>query len=294
MSGFFGDIGKSFGFGRNGSQPPDATPNTPSVSGPNQPSPDFEYSDINTIPVSLQPTFNNLKKAINAKKNILEQYKGLYATLQSMDGLLITYISNHASTTQELDDLKTEKERLENERNELNNRPSTNPEDQAQIATLNQQIADKQNEIDQLNKQQSLNVDNMTAINKLLDEATNYINSMYPTNNTEITNIQKLIDQMKGKLGSVPVVADAEFNFDSVYNPYREIGSSNRKGGYRYSSSQMRRKSTARRSSSSRSSSSQRRRNKNKNKQTKKMMLGGKRMKKAKSKFTKRKNHKKH
>ena len=293
MSGFLSGISNTLGFGP-GSSSTSSTPPSSTPSSPNQPSPDFEYSDINTIPVSLQPTFNNLKKAINAKKNILEQYKGLYATLQSMDGLLITYISNHASTTQELDDLKTEKERLENERNELNNRPSTNPEDQAQIATLNQQIADKQNEIDQLNKQQSLNVDNMTAINKLLDEATNYINSMYPTNNTEITNIQKLIDQMKGKLGSVPVVADAEFNFDSVYNQYRGIGSSNRKGGYRYSSSQMRRKSTARRSSSSRSSSSQRRRNKNKNKQTKKMMLGGKRMKKAKSKFTKRKNHKKH
>lgn len=285
MSNLLTSIGNTLGFGRRGSPPT----STSSVSQPNQPSPDFEYSDINTIPVSLQPTFNNLQKAINVKKNILEQYKGLYATLQSMDGLLITYISNHATTTQELENLKTEKEILENKRNDLNNRPSTNPEDQAQIAKLNQQIADKQDEINKLNKQQSLNVDNMTAISKLLDEATNYINSMYPTDNTEITNIQTLINQMKGKLGSVPVVAEPEVNFGDVYNP-QNTNRIDAEGGYRYSSSQMRRKSTARRSSASGSSSSRRRRNKKRT--AKKIMLGGKRMKKAKS--TKRKNHKKH
>jgi chromosome segregation ATPase len=260
---------------------------------PNQPPPDFDYSNIDTIPVSLRPTFDNLKKAINAKKNILEQYKGLNATLQSMDGLLDSYISNHASTTQELDELKTAKERLENERDNLNNQPRTNPEDQAKIADLNQKIADKQSEIDQLNEQQSLNINNMTAINKLLDEATTYINNMYPRDNTEITNIQRLIDQMKGKLqGSQVAPIDNEFEFDDVYNPNPKIVDGNRKGGYRYSSSQMRRKSTARRSSSSRSSSSKRRRNKKRT--ARKNMLGGKRMKKTKSKFTKRKNHKKH
>jgi hypothetical protein len=258
---------------------------------PNQPQPDFDYSDINTIPVSLQQTFNNLKKAINDKKNILEQYKGLYARLQSMDGLLDTYITNHATANQKLSELTTEKEALELERDNL--KSQSTPEDLRKITELNQEIAGKQDEINQLTQQQSINVDNMTAINKLLDEATSYINNMYPRDNTEITNIQTLIDQMKGKLGSVPVVTEPDVDLGEVHNPYLKIGNGNRKGGYRYSSSQMRRKSTARRSSSSRSSSSQRRRNKNKNKQTKKM-LGGKRMKKIKSKFTKRKHHKKH
>jgi len=252
---------------------------------PNQPQLDFEYSNIDTIPGSLQPAFNNLKKAINDKKNILEQYKGLYARLQSMDGLLDSYINNHASTTQELDELKTEKETLVSERDNLKNQPRTNPEDQAKIADLNQKIADKQIEIDQLNEQQSLNINNMTAIDKLLDEATSYINNMYPTDNTDITNIQRLIDQMKDKLQNSPVASkDNDFGFDEVYvnNPIR-------RGGYRYSSSQMRRKSTARRSSSSGSSSSKRRRNKKRT--AKKIMSGGKRMKKKRA--TKRKIHKK-
>jgi len=252
---------------------------------PNQPQPDFNYSNIDTIPVSLRPTFDNLKKAINAKKNILEQYKGLYATLQSMDGLLDTYITNHATANQKLSELTTEKEALELERDNL--KSQSTPEDLRKITELNQEIAVKQDEINQLTQQQSINVDNMTAISKLLEEATTYINNMYPTDNTEITNIQKLIGEMKGKLGSVPEVREPDVDFADVYNPNRP----NRivDGGYRYSSSQMRRKSTARRSSSSRSSSSQRRRNKKRT--AKKMMLGGKRMKKTRA--TKRKHHKK-
>jgi uncharacterized phage infection (PIP) family protein YhgE len=258
---------------------------------PNQPQPDFYYSDdINTIPVSLQQTFNNLKKAINNKKNILEQYKGLYARLQSMDGLLDTYITNHATANQKLSELTTEKEALELERDNL--KTQSTPEDLRKITELNQEIAGKQDEINQLNQQQSLNVNNMTAINKLLDEATSYINNMYPTNNSEITDIKRLIDQMKIKLGSVPVVVEPDVDLGEIHNPYRKIGNDNIKGGYRYSSSQIRRKSSARRSSSSRSSSSQRRRNKKRT--ARKKMLGGKRMKKTKSKFTKRKHHKKH
>ena len=108
---------------------------------------------------------------------------------------------------------------------------------------------------------------------------------MYPTDNTDITNIQRLIDQMKDKLQNSPVASkDNDFGFDEVYvnNPIR-------RGGYRYSSSQMRRKSTARRSSSSGSSSSKRRRNKKRT--AKKIMSGGKRMKKKRA--TKRKIHKK-
>jgi len=266
---------------------------TPSASQSNQPEPDLDYSDdINTIPGSLQPTFNNLKKAINDKKNILEQYKGLYATLQSMDGLLGKYITDHATTTRELDELKTEKQRLEKEKEDLINQPRTNPEDLSKIEALNQEITRKQNEINQLTQQQSINVDNITAITKLLEKTTTYINNMYPRNNTEITDIQTLIDKMKNKLGSVPVVTEPEVNFGQAYNPIPVIG--NRKGGYRYSSSQMRRKSTARRSSSSGSSSSKRRRNKKRT--ARKNMLGGKRMKKSKSKSksSKRKNHKKH
>jgi hypothetical protein len=261
---------------------------------PNQPQGDFDYSDINTIPVSLQPTFNNLKKAINDKKNILEQYKGLYATLQSMNnGLLDSYITDHANTTLELNALKTEKQRLEEEKEKLIKQPRTNPEDQAKIAALNQEIEGKQNEIVELTRQQSINVDNMTAITKLLEEATTYINNMYPTNNTEITDIQSLINEMKGKLQGAQVERNPD-NFNIAYpytsNPLR----GDQSAGYRYSSSQMRRKSTAKRSSSSGSSSSKRRRNKKRT--ARKNMLGGKRMKKSKtkSKFTKRKNHKKH
>ena len=282
MSAILRGISNTLGFGR-GSSSSSSTP-----SSPNQPSPDFEYSDINTIPVSLQPPFDNLKKAINDKKNILEQYKGLYAKLQSMDVLLITYINNHVSTTKELSTLQSQKTTLEEERDKLSRQT---PSDPAEILALNKRIEEKEDVINQLNQEQSLNVGNMTAISKLLDEATNYINSMYPTDNTEITNIQTLIDQMKGKLGSVPVEAEPEVNFGDVYNPIPVINNNIKRGGYRYSSSQMRRKSTAKRSSSSRSYSSQRRRNKKRT--AKKMMLGGKRMKKAKAKFTKRKNHKK-
>jgi len=261
---------------------------TPSASQSNQPEPDLDYSDdINTIPGSLQPTFNNLKKAINDKKNILEQYKGLYATLQSMDGLLGKYITDHATTTRELDELKTEKQRLEKEKEDLINQPRTNPEDLSKIEALNQAIRDKESQIKQFEQQQLVNDDKMKAIGLLLEKTTTYINNMYPTDNTEITNIQTLIDQMKIKLGSVPVVQEPEVNFGDVYNPMKKGTGI---GGYRYStSSQMRRKSTARRSSSSGSSSSKRRRNKKRT--AKKIMSGGKRMKKKRA--TKRKNHKK-
>jgi len=257
---------------------------TPSVSQPNQPSPDFDYSNIDTIPESLQPAFNNLKIAINNKKGILKGYEGLLASLQSMNGLLDKYISNHANINQELSELKTQKETLESERDNLKNQ--SNPEDQSKIEDLTRKIAEKQSEIDQLIEQQSLNINNMTAINKLLDEATTYINNMYPTDDTDITNIQTLIGEMKGKLGSVPEVREPDVDFGEAYNPNPKIV--NRKGGYRYSSSQMRRKSTAKRSSASGSSSSKRRRNK---KRTTKKMLGGKRMKKTKT--TKRKHKKK-
>jgi len=203
-----------------------------------------------------------------------------------MTGLLDTYIRNHANINQQLSELKTEKETLESERDNLKNQ--SNQEDLRKITELNQEIAVKQDEINQLTQQQSMDVDKMNAIGILLQEATTYINDMYPTDNTEITNIQKLIGEMKGKLGSVPEVREPDVDFGQVHNPYPKIG--NRKeGGYRYSSSQMRRKSTARRSSSSGSSSSKRRRNKKRT--AKKMMLGGKRMKKTRA--TKRKHHKK-
>ena len=267
---------------------------TPSASQSNQPDPDFYYSDINTIPDSLHPTFNNLKKAINDKKNILEQYKSLYATLQSMDGLLGKYITDHATTTRELDELRTEKQRLEEEKENLINQPRTNPEDQAKIVELNKKIAEHQDEINQLTQQQLLNVNNMNGIRTLLEEATTYINNMYPRNNTEITDIQRLINEMKGKLQGAQVKRIPDnFGIDFPYDQNSSTG--DQSAGYRYfPSSQIRRRSSSKtKSSSSGSSSSKRRRNK-KRTARKNNMLGGKRMKKSKSKSYKRKNHKKH
>jgi len=261
-------------------------------------SPDFDYSDINSIPVSLQPSFNNLKKAINKKKSILEKYKGVYALLQSMDGLLDTYITNHAQLNEKLSNLQKEKDTLETERDNLNNQ--SRPEDQSKIEELNSQIEEKQKEITRLNIEQSANVGNMEAISKLLDEANSYIDNMYPADKSDVNNIQTLIDQMKSKLGNGSDSDNARFssiygdnNIVSGTNPM--VSQSNRieemSGGYRYSgSSQLRRKSGKKmsmlnaRSSSSSSSSNIRR-----VKKTKKNMLGGKRkMKKSKSNRSKR------
>jgi hypothetical protein len=284
MNKFFTNVGNTLGLGPRGSPPT----STLSVSQPNQPPSDFDYSDINTIPGSLQPAFNNLKNAINKKKGILKGYEGLYATLQSMNGLLDTYISNHANTIENASNLQADKTRLEKERDDLLNQPRSDPEDQAKIAKLNEEIEGKKSEIQQLSEQQSLDVNKMNAIGILLQEATDEINAMYPTDNTDITSIQTLINEMKIKLGSVPIVQEPEVNYGDVYNP-QNTNRIDTEGGYRYSSSQMRRKSTAKRSSASGSSSSKRRRNKKRT--AKRMMLGGKRMKKTKS--TKRKHNKK-
>ena len=283
MSNLLTSIGNTLGFGRRGSPPT----STPSASQPNQPSPDFNYSDINTIPATLREAFEKLRDAINNKKGILKGYEGLYARLQSMDGLLDTYISNHANTITAVSTLTKEKKDLEIERDDLLKQPRSDPADQAKIAKLNEEIEGKKSEIELLNQQQSLDAGKMNAIGILLQEATDEISAMYPKNDKDITNIQKLIDEMNRKLGSDPVVKEPEVDFVDVYNP-QNTNRINTVGGYRYSSSQMRRKSSAKRSSSG-SSSSKRRRNKKRT--AKKMMLGGKRMKKAKS--IKRKNHKK-
>jgi len=278
----------------------------PSASQPNQPLLDFNYDNdnIKLIPHSLVVPFNNLKTAINNKKKILEKYKGLYATLQSMDKSLDTYISNHAIANQKLSELTTEKKKLELERDNL--KSQSKPEDVTKIAELNEAIKDKENQINQFEEQQLVNDDKMKAIGLLLEEATNEINNMYPINDEDFDKLVSLINGMKTKLGSVPVVQEPEVDIGEFYgNPQRRISESNfdaqndnsntittRKsvGGYRYSpSSQMRRKSTARRSSSSGSSSSKRRRNKKRT--AKKIMSGGKRMKKKRA--TKRKIHKK-
>jgi hypothetical protein len=135
----------------------------------------------------------------------------------------------------------------------------------------------------------------MNGIRTLLEEATTYINNMYPRNNTEITDIQRLINEMKGKLQGAQVKRIPDnFGIDFPYDQNSSTG--DQSAGYRYfPSSQIRRRSSSKtKSSSSGSSSSKRRRNKKRT--ARKNMLGGKRMKKSKSKSksSKRKNHKKH
>jgi hypothetical protein len=269
-----------------------ASTSTPSASQPKQPPSDFNYSNMNNIPPSLQQAFENLKDAINKKKGILKGYQDLHARLLVMNGLLDKYITNHAITNQNISELITEKEALESERDNL--KKQSKPADLTKIAELNKEIEEKKREIEELNQQQLLNGDKLDAINNLLKEATNEITAMYPSNDSDIKNIQDLIDEMKDKLGSVPTAQNPEVKFPEIYNPLN----SDSQGGYRYfPSSQIRRRSSSKtKSSSSGSSSSKRRRNKKRT--ARKNMLGGKRMKKSKSKSksksSKRKNHKKH
>ena len=243
--------------------------------------------------------------AINAKKKILENYKDLNDILKLLNKSLDEYITKHTDTASELTILQETNKDLQEKVTEIKNKPIKDPEDQKTIDRLNAQIIENAASIFDLTETQSNNSKNLQNIGKLIDEATIEINNkMYPLNDTDITDIKKLIKTMKDKLGNDSSATtssrisesnddDNPFGYDVLDNKSSaDFKGENpmKKGGYRYSSSQMRRKSTAKRSSASGSSSSKRRRNKKRT--AKKMMLGGKRMKRTKS--TKRKHNKKH
>jgi len=271
---------------------PTATSSTPSNQPATNINNDFNYKNPDNNPISddslkdyipenLVVSFTNLKNAINGKKTILENYKGLYDKLVSINSLLDTYINQHTKIENKID-------KLEEKKDELEDKQPDSPD-----------IEDLQKQIEKLKLEKQENDAKMNAIIELLKQASDYINDMYPKDKTDITRIQNLIDQMNGKLSGVSDSSDPRFsqiygdkNRSSSFSGTNPMGKriddddDEQKGGYRYSSSQMRRKSTKRRSSSSGSSgSSRRRRNKN---NTKKMMLGGKRKTRKSCKSTKR------
>lgn len=253
--------------------------NTPTPNSPDSPS--FTYtSSMDGLSPDLIDKFNKLGQALNAKSEILSNYKKLFGQLNKIKNDLTGLLKANESNNQLLQDDLNERSKLEDEKNslqqELNGAINRIDDDvnsntinklNDKINALNDEIQDKDQEIARIQSSIGNNDALIAKIEPLLGNIQDYINNKMPITGEDVTQGQKIIDDIN----------------TLMQNNARGI----QIGGYRYSSSQMRRKSTARRSSSS-----QRRRNKNKNKQTKKMMLGGKRMKKSKS--TKRKNHKKH
>ena len=305
FSGFPGISGITSRLGNllNTSSPPPESPPSPDNK---QEDDSFKYSIGMPEKFPLKTKFDDLAMAINAKKKILENYKDLNDILILLNKSLDEYITKHTDTASELTVLQETNKGLQKKVTEIENKPSKNSADQETIDRLNAQITENAAAMLDLTETQNNNSTNLQNIGKLIDEATIEINNkMYPLNDTDITDIKKLIKTMKDKLGNDSSTTTSsrisESNDVDAYNPFgydvldnkssADFKGANpmKKGGYRYSSSQMRRKSTAKRSSASGSSSSKRRRNKKRT--AKKMMLGGKRMKKTKS--TKRKNHKK-
>ena len=285
-------------------------PPTPVNNQPNaQPDDDsFKYSIEMPENFPLKNEFTNLAKAINDKNDILKLYQDLLPALQYLDQLLTQLGSQRIEINNEktklesrIEDLNKEKDQLKNNIDSLNNNRQFGPtredfesnefrkkEMADKLAEKDAEIADAKSKLEALENASVLNETTIENIRQLVFDATKYINGMKPKDKTNILELRKLVNKMQDTMQADPTndgYLKIDNNRDSAFdlvNPLTRIS-----GGYRYSSSQMRRKSTARRSSASGSSSSKRRRNKKRT--AKKMILGGKRIKKSKSKSTKRK-----
>ena len=308
-SGLSSGLGLGNLFGPSSPSSSSSSPPPPPVEQPGDDS--FKYET--DIPDILKAEFENLAEAINTKNKILKNYEKLLPALKYLKELLSKLGTERTKIENEKRVLDTKMAILEKERDEIeqnlesinSNRGQFRPirddfeSNELRKKEMNEALSKKDAEIQlikdkiaELEKNSTLNAANIENIRKLVTEATKYINNMKPTDDSNITQIIQLINDMQTNLGA----DEKDVRYLKIDNNDRDksiIGMIDNplriEGGYRYSSSQMRRKSTARRSSASGSSSSKRRRNKKRT--AKKMMLGGKRMKKAKS--IKRKNHKK-
>jgi len=250
--------------------------------------------EMSKLPDGLIESFNKLAFAINKKKKILENYRGIFQLLTNLQVSLTEYKNKHDTMNAQLESLENEKKNLENELNETRQNTPPNTE---RINYLEEEIASKDAEISRITADYALNKDYIDAIKKLLNETALYIDSMYPTENEDdndndnANKLKALINEMQRQI-SEPSIDISDVHSDNPYgtnnldinNPLFRL----RRGGYRYdSSSNLRRKSrtNSKKSNSSASASSQNKAKKyKKNKNTKKILGGGKRRKMRKTK----------
>jgi chromosome segregation ATPase len=198
---------------------------------------------MSKLPVGLIEPFNKLTSAINNKKKILEKYKGIFQSLNTLQTSLTEYKNNHVMLNEEIASVNYAKNALETKLKEVMQKT---PENIEKINQLTEEIESKAEEISRIRGENALNQDNINAINELLNETAEYIDNMYPTGKEDdnVDNLKSLIGKMQNE------ISDVRVDFAEVYKGNdRKNDSTNpfRKGGYRYdSSSNLRRKSRTR------------------------------------------------